>query len=801
MSALSCRAELAGEARDFCCTGCLAVAQTIHATGLEGFYRHRRELGKPLEDADGQAALARAVYDQPALRKRYVRAVGDGLDEVTLTIANLRCAACVWLCEQHLAQQRGVMVAHVNYSTGRARVRWDGRLTGLSAILAALAAIGYQAEPFDVSRDAGIARRERRGLLLRMAVAMLGMMQVMMYAWPAYLYESVIGADYLALLRWASLALTLPVVFYSACPLIAGAWRSLRNRHLGMDVPVAIGIGAAFAASVHATITGRGEVYFDSVTMFVALLLAARYLELCARQDARSGAAALAAQVPAIGSRLPGYPLDRRVVMVALAEVSPGDVLRVRPGDAIPADGVIVEGETDVDEAMLTGESRPLRRTAGEQILAGSYNCTSPILVRVAKVGEQTRMAEIVQVLDRALEQKPRVAVVADRIATWFVGALILLALATGAVWWGIDATRALPIMVAVLVVSCPCALSLATPAALAAATGGLARRGVLIVHGHALETLSRVTDIVFDKTGTLTEGKFALLSVDLLGALPAADCLALAALLEAPCNHPIAKALVLAAAAHKADESSPVPPRAIRYVPGQGLEAAWSGSTLRLGSRQFVQALAGPSDDTDLGSRASASDTEVWLGSGNGLLARFVLGDRLRDDASSLVEALRHSGFRLHLVSGDDTSTVRHWAGLLGMEHALGNVSPEGKKDYVARLQSAGAVVLAVGDGINDAPVLALAQVSMAIGRGTPLARASADAVLMGDGVMGVAHALSVARRTRHVIGQNLGWALAYNLVFIPLAACGLISAWMAGAGMSLSSLLVVGNAWRLRR
>lgn len=784
----------------------MAVAVTIHESGLDGFYRHRQELGKPLDDLDGQAATARAAYDRPEMQARYARSVGPDLSEVTLVIDNLRCAACVWLCEQHLERREGVVLAHVNYATGRARVRWQPSRCTLAGVLDAFAAIGYQAVPSDLSRDAERGQREKRSLLLRMAVAMLGMMQVMMYAWPAYMFEDAVGDNYLHLLRWSSLVLTLPVVFYSASPLIGGAWRSLRNRHLGMDVPVVIGIVAAFSASLVATVTGQGEVYFDSVTMFVALLLAARYVELCARHDARSGAQALATQLPVIGACLPGYPQQREVSMLAVADLLPGQVVRVRPGDAIPVDGVVLEGATDVDESILTGESRPLRRRVGDAVLAGSYNCTSPILLRVTGTGAHTRLAEIARVLDESLEQKPRLAVLADRVAVWFVTGLLTLALLVGLAWWWLDPARALPIMIAVLVVSCPCALSLATPAALAAATGGLARRGVLIVHGHALETLAKVTDVLFDKTGTLTEGRFALVTTQALGPLSQQECLALAGRLETGSNHPVAKAFIDAAAAMPVLTAAHVQAHDIAYVPGRGLQATCAGRLVRLGSREFVDALSSGEPDAPRGHAVSGAtamraETEIWLGDGAGPLARFILSDTLRRDAREMLRAMADRNLRVHLVSGDDAATVAYWAGSLGIERFVGGATPEQKRDYVARLQADGAVVLAVGDGVNDAPLLGLAQVSIAIGRGAPLAQASADAVLMADGVLGVAAALQAATRTRKVIRQNLGWAMAYNLVFIPLAALGLITAWMAGVGMALSSLLVVGNAWRLRR
>ncbi|WP_354684836.1 heavy metal translocating P-type ATPase [Cupriavidus necator] len=794
-------ADLDGSRRVFCCGGCQALARTLHAAGFAHLYGDEARFARPIdEDARREAEPIWAAYDTPELRSQFVRPLDNDRAEITLAPENIRCAACAWLIEQHLSRQPGVESAVANVATRRVVVRWRDREQTVAGLLAALAGIGYMAWPFEVSRTDQQDRRARRGLLMRMAVAMLGMMQVMMYAWPIYTHEATIDPGQLQLMRWASLALTLPVVLYAASPIFAGAWRSLRQRHMGMDVPVAIGVGAGFLASGLATVRGVGEVYFDSVTMFVAFLLLARYLELRVRQASRSGAEMLARQLPATCERLAGVGAAGERVPVA--RLRAGDLVRVKAGEIVPADGTVVAGASELDESMLTGESRPVRRGAGETVLAGCFNTASPLELRVTRVGAGTRLAEIVAVLDRALAEKPRLATLADRVAGWFVATLLVLAALTGLVWglW-IDPSRALLVTIAVLVVSCPCALSLATPAALAAAGAALSRRGVLLTRGHALETLARVTDVVLDKTGTLTEGRFAVSAVEPLAGQDQAQCLALAAAMERGGEHPIARALVAAAGAG-ADATLAV--AAMRNVPGQGLEASVAGRRLRLGRRDFVAALApeGATGSPDAaGDCAHPGATFVWLGAESGPLARFVLADLERAETPALLARLRALGVGCHLVSGDNAPTVRWWGTHFGMECVAGGTTPEGKRDYVARLQQGGAVVLAVGDGINDAPVLAQAQVSIAIGSGAPLAQAGADAVLTHGGVAEIATALAVARQTRRVVRQNLGWAFFYNVVAIPLAATGLVTAWMAGIGMSLSSLLVVANAWRLLR
>ncbi|RZT41879.1 heavy metal translocating P-type ATPase [Cupriavidus agavae] len=791
-------AALGGQHRTFCCAGCQTLAQTLHAAGFGHLYSDVTRFARPLDaEARRQSEPIWAAYDTPELQAQFVRELGDGRCEITLAPENIRCAACAWLIEQHLGQLDGVESVVANVATRRVIVRWQAAKQGVAALLGSVADIGYVAWPFEVSRTDQQDRRERRGLLMRLAVAMLGMMQVMMYAWPLYTHEATIDPGQLQLMRWASLALTLPVVLYSASPIFGGAWRSLRRRHMGMDVPVAIGVAAGFLASVAATVRGVGEVYFDSVTMFVAFLLLARYLELRVRQASRSGAEMLARQLPATCERLgeAGGQGER----IPVARLRAGDRIRVKAGEIVPADGVVVAGASEIDESMLTGEARPVRRVAGDTVLAGCFNAASPLEVRIDRIGAQTRLAEIVAVLDRALADKPRLAQVADRVAGWFVGILLAMAAATGLVWmlW-IDPSRALLVTVAVLVVSCPCALSLATPAALAAAGAALSRRGVLLTRAHALETLASVTDVMLDKTGTLTEGRFALVATQTFGVLDAVACERIAQALERGGEHPIARAFT---ELHAAEHGPAVAVDDLRNVPGQGLQATVDGRTVRLGRPAFVMGLSGASDQPGHACGGHPGATEIWLGDGDGILAAFQLADIARAQAPALLRQLAALGVRCHLVSGDSPAAVRWWADHFQIDIASGAVTPEGKRDYVAALQREGAVVLAVGDGINDAPVLAQAQVSIAIGSGAPLAQAGADAVLTHGGIAEIATAIATARRTRRVIRQNLGWALAYNVTAIPLAATGFVTAWMAGIGMSLSSLFVVANAWRLLR
>ncbi len=806
----------------FCCAGCQALAETIHSGGFGHIYRSQARFATPLDAAAKSEAQRRwLAYDAPELMAQFTRPVTEDVVECTLSVEQLRCAACVWLIEQTVEKLPGVQSVQVNFATQRAAIRWKPGTARLSDLLREMAAIGYPAWPFEAARSDAHAKRERRGLLMRLGVAMLGMMQVMMYAWPVYTHENTIDPDHLSLLRWTSLILTLPVVLYSAQPIFAGAWRSLRQRHLNMDVPVALGIGAAFLASLVATVAGRGEVWFDSVTMFVAFLLAARYLELRARQSARSGAEALARQLPATVERLAGWPdaiEGECAEVVPVVRLKRGDYVRIRPGETIPADGTVRAGRTDVDESLLSGESLPVPRTVGERVLAGSFNCTSPVVVEVAEVGAGTRLAGIVQLLDRALAERPPAAVLADRIAAIFVAALLALAGLAGLVWWWIEPARAVQVMVTVLVVSCPCALSLATPAALAAAHGALARRGLLVTRGSMIEAMAGVTDVLLDKTGTLTEGRFVVTAIETYGEDSATSCLRLAAAMEGVSEHPIARAICAEARARDTSAVDASAVDAISYttadaasivsVPGRGMRMQTASGEGRVGSARFVDEIRNstvaprhaPFANASASTAAIAA-THVWLGDARGPMARLTLQDRLRDDARTLLAQLQEQGKQIHLISGDAPQTVVWWARELGITQAQGGVSPESKRDYVERLQGKGASVLAVGDGINDALVLAQADASIAIGSGAPIAQAGADAVLHGTGIVAIGDALAFSGQVRQVIRQNLGWAFAYNMTAIPLAVIGWMPPWVAAIGMSLSSLLVVGNAWRLSR
>jgi len=785
--------DIDDQPREMCCAGCEAVAEAIVANGLADYYRHRDAMPESPREALPQALQELGLFDHPEVQKNFVRPFGEHEREAALILEGITCSACVWLNEAHISRQPGVTAVDINYATRRARVRWDERQIKLSQILEAIASIGYRAHPYDINRAEQLAQKERKAALWRLFVAGFGMMQVMMYAIPVYMAGGDMTPEIEQLMRWASLILTLPVVFYSAAPFFRNAWRDLRLWRVGMDVPVALGVGSAFAASAWATAIAGGEVYFDSVTMFVFFLLGGRYFEMMARQRAVRGVETLARALPAFASRLKAEgSLD--VDRVAVADLVVGDRVLVKPGETIPADGQVLEGESSCDESLLTGESRPVVKLPGDTVTGGAVNISSPMIFRVEHIGEQTRLAAIRSLMERAAAEKPHLVEFADRIAARFVGVLLVLAFATALAWHFIDPDKALWVFVAVLVVSCPCALSLATPAALTVATGAMAARGVLVTRGHAIEALAQANHFIFDKTGTLTYGRMTLIDVLPWGGLDRDQALQLAAALEQASEHPIARAIREASS-----EALPVMSD-LRSRTGAGVEAEMAGESLRLGNLEFAAALHGQPLPDQARQWAEGGDTVVALAGADGWKGFYRLGDSVRDGADTLVSYLHQRRVVLSMFSGDSLPAVKFVSERLGIQNAHGGLTPEEKHAGVKEIQSHGGIVAMVGDGVNDAPVLAQAQVSVAMGGGTDLARQQADVILLSGDLGHLAEGIALAARTMRIIRQNLGWAFAYNLIAIPLAMTGYVTPWMAGIGMSASSLLVVLNALRLQ-
>lgn len=778
-----------------CCNGCQAVAQSIVDNGLAEYYRSRDALPESPREAMPAILDQLALFDHADFQNSFVKTLGETEREASLLLEGITCSACIWLNEQHVGHLPGVTAVNINYTTRRARVRWDESRIKLSEILGAIAAIGYRAYPYDAAKNEEISSKERRDALWRLWVAGFGMMQVMMYAYPMYIADGDMTADVESLMRWASFLLTLPVVFYSSAPFFRNAWRDIKLRRVGMDVPVALGVGAAFLASCWATLSQAGEVYFDSVTMFVFFLLGGRYLEMTARQKALSVTEALARLMPAFSQKMPNFPVDRSTEQCVVADLRQGDYVLVRPGDIVPADGRVIEGISCANEALLTGESKPVPKAPGELVTGGSVNAESPLVVQVEQVGESTRLSAIIQLMERAATEKPKIVVLADRIASYFVAALLLVAVLVAVGWTIVDPAKALWITVSVLVVTCPCALSLATPIALTVAAGALAKDGLLVTRGHAIETLSRATHFVFDKTGTLTTGRMHLVDVLPLSGRTKEECLAIAAALEHASEHPVARALQQAASLQLPDTVAAI------NEPGQGIEAVVAGRRCRIGRPDYALGLSAENlPDAALG-WLDSGDTVVVLGDESGCIALFRIGDEVRKESATLIAELRATGKKVILLTGDAPAVAHRVARQLGIDDVRAGVTPQGKHDCVTDLQAQGAVVAMLGDGVNDAPVLAQAQVSIAMGGGAQLARTQSDFILLSENLDHLRYGLRRARKTLQVIRQNLWWSFAYNFVALPLAIAGFVTPWIAGIGMSASSLLVVLNSLRIQR
>jgi len=771
-----------GENQAVCCSGCEAVAKLILQSGQARYYQFRTENAvKPIdEDMDVEQAWQR--FDQR--QSLWGSELKDGHYELLLQVEGIRCAACAWLIRTQLESRKGVDQVQVDINNGFLRVNWRPELLHLSKIAAILASIGYRPHLPLAGAEAMGRQHERRGALKRVGVAGLGMMQVMMYAVALYAGEAQgISQGAERFLQWVSLIVTTPVLIYSGQIFYASAWRSIRSGRVGMDVPVALAISIAFIMSCVNFLSGHGHVYFDSVVMFIFFLSLGRYAELVIRHRNLQTGLALARLLPEWAELL----TDENAERVPAIDLRSNDRVRVRAGQTFPADGYIIDGDTEVNEALLTGESRTVVKRRGEDVIAGSINQSQTVVVRVSRDPEDSTISMMGRMLLKSQTHRSRYAQLSDRYAGWFVSVVLTLAGLT-AWWWMIhDASMAFPATLAVLVISCPCALSLATPAAIASASRALLERGVLLTRGTALEMMGGIDTIVFDKTGTLTTGQptvvRTVLDPDRRG-IDAAEALRIAALLEVDSSHPVAHAFV----------GIPVNRTDVCDVVNQaiGVQGRVGDIDYKLGNALFTKVKHDP---------MPGDEGALWLADQDGWIARFDLDDGLREDVASTIEGLERKGLDLVILSGDAPHAVAAIARRIGVYQWHAEQSPQMKMDYLAYLQTSGKKVLMVGDGINDALVLSVADVSMTVSGATELANSTADFILTGDSLSLVNDVFATAALTRRVIKQNLIWALAYNLLAIPFAAAGLIEPWMAAIGMSLSSLVVVLNSGRLAR
>jgi Cu2+-exporting ATPase len=740
----------------------------------------------------------------------------SGISHAVFAIEGMRCSACSHAVTRAVDEIPGVKRISVNIATGRASVDWDPRRVSLSGVLDVIAKTGFKPVPLAGESASAEQRAERRVALKRIGLAGLGMMQTMMFVYCIYA-AGTHGIDpaIAQYLKLAGLLIATPVLVYSGAPFFIRALRDLRRGTLGMDVPVALALALAYGASVINTLRGAGEIYFDSVTMFIFFLLAGRFVEMTVRQRNLSATEALARSLPSTVTRIARNGATERI---APRFIKPGDLLSIPKGAVVPVDAMLAEGEAVVDESLLTGEAISIPKRAHQPLLGGSINVGHPIRVVAKTRASDSMLANIVSLLERAQAERASITRTADRIASWFVLLTVTLATLAAAFWLFVEPVRALPAALAVLVVTCPCALSLATPAAVAAATTRLARLGLLVTRPDALERLARADLVIVDKTGTLTHGVPA---VELTGIRPGhtrGEVLEVAAALESASDHPVALAFRPLFSPGRAASVA-------KEFVGRGVEGVVDGTLWRLGTYRFAAELIGSgapvarptnegasrstcckSDAAGETSRLSAeplddSGTDIVLGNSDGVVATFVLDDSLRSDAVRAVEQLRAMGLQVAIASGDHDRVVKKVARKLGIQDCAGRLTPQQKLALIQQRQSAGASVLMVGDGINDGPVLAAAYVSCAMGHGSAVAQAAADLLLLNESLVTLAEAVRTARRMRAVIRQNLVWALTYNLAAVPLAAFGWIPPWVAAIGMSTSSLLVVLNAARLAR
>lgn len=773
-----------------CCPGCQAVAMAIVDGGLENFYTYRTQTNQRSEIIAPNTDWK--IYDLPEVQSEFVTEYDGDHRQASLLLEGISCAACSWLIETHLKKNPAVKTVIVNVSTHRCTLVWLAAASPLSELLKSLAQIGYKPRPATDDQQQEFFKKENRIALFRLGVAGFGMMQAMMVAVGIYFGATDTWLDFL---RWLSMLCATPVVFFSASPFFKAAWRSIKSKQLIMDVPVALAIGLAYLASAWATITSSGEVYFESVSMFAFFLLLGRYIEQRARHRNRLAFGNLAQLMPltacCIFTADQGENSTERTENIPLKLLSINDLVLVKAGDTFPCDGLVVSGESEVVEALITGESIPVSKKAGDKVIAGTLNGHSALRVRVTAIGSATQISGIERLAVQATDEKPKQVVMADKIARFFVGRLLVVCAGVFLFWWFKDPSRALWITLSVLVVTCPCALALAMPAALSAATANLRQRGFLVARGHVIETLPQITRVIFDKTGTLTQGQFCVTDVVLLAGNDREYVLAIAAALEADSNHPIAKAF--------ASSQQQLTATHVKQTTAAGVEAIIKNQLYRIGIPEFAADII-PEVQRNL----SVPDTQklwVLLTNQQGAVAWFGLEDEVRPSAQHAMRELQEMGIAVELLSGDQSGAVAQLATQLGINDFVAGAKPADKLAQLNMAQLRGDKVLMVGDGINDVPVLAGADVSVAMASASDLAQTRADTVLLNNQLTLLPQAIQIAQRTHKIIKQNLLFSLSYNLVALPLAAMGHVPPWAAAIGMTMSSLIVVLNALRLNK
>lgn len=799
-------AEIDGEPQHFCCVGCKAVCEAIYAAGLDGFYLRTPEDGCLAPPPEIPKELA--LYDLDEVQEEFVDDLGEER-EIHLLIEGIHCAACVWLIEHTLNAEAGVTSAQVNLSGKRLHVKWHNSAISLSRIIKRLGQIGYAAVPYDPEIAEGSLKKQNRNLLYRMAFAAFGMMNLL-WVFIA-LYSGANEGEFRSLFHWIGFALATPVLLYSGYPFYRGAWSGLRNLHLGMDLPIAIGASITYLYSVYVTVTGSliGEVYYDTVVNFLFVILVGRYLEAISKRQAVAATQRLLDLQPRVATCL----VDGDEKIVPIRAVGTDDTVMVKPGERIPVDGVVTHGQSSVDEAMLTGESQAVNKKEGDIVSAGTINAHGVLQVRVTGSLKNTALGRIIRLVEEAQGSKAPIQCLADQIVPWFVAVTLLLATVTFLFWVDSSFEVALLAATSVLIITCPCAFGLATPMSIAVASGLGAKYGILVKNGEVLESLSSINHVVFDKTGTLTEGGMSVVGIyteeadwEANQATPPAESVVelmqKAFAIERFSEHPTAQAVTSWYQAF-ASGTTRLKGSEFKYRPGLGVsgivadQQLCAGNSVMMGNEGLARSDRLEQLALQLGEQGVGS---FYIGIDGRQVGLVAVEDRIRPDARELISDLKAEGLHLTLLSGDRQQAAEAIAHRLGGMDVIAEVLPEEKDQVVQRLQEQGQRVAMVGDGVNDAPALVRADVGIAMGSGTDVSIASADIVLMSSELEKVRLAIGLSRRTLLTIRQNIGISIVYNIIMVPLAMAAFVTPLVAAISMPLSSLAVIGNSARIR-
>lgn len=778
--------------RDFCCFACQSVCEAIYEAGLQGYYQRTPQgtllAPPPMPPRDIE------MYDLDDVQQDFVNCQGD-LRDAHLLVEGIHCAACVWLIERGMMRTPGVLSAGVNLAGKRLHLRWNERQVRLSSLIHQLAKIGYSGVPYDPEVAEGSMKRINRALLFRLFFAAFAMMNLNLIA--IALYSGADRGQFVNFFHWMAFALATPALLYSGYPFYKGALSGLRNASLTMDLPIAIGLTVTYAFSLYVTITGGDRVYFDTVTNLTFVILIGRYLEGMFRHQAVSATNRLMDLQPRVATVL----RDGEEKIVSVRAVKVGETVLVKPGSNIPMDGIVLDGNSSVDESMLSGESAHVKKKTYDRVSAGTLNGSGALLVEVQAASQDSTLSKIIRLVEEAQSSKAPIQRLSDSIVPWFVLATLVLASVTFYIW-SADFEFALMAATSVLIITCPCALGMATPMSIAVASGLGARHGILVKNGVVLETLSRVTHFVFDKTGTLTEGKMRVEQVLAVQGQDEEALLALCASVERYSEHSVARAVVIAAEARELPFRNLLV-QGFLATAGAGVEAEVGGRQILLGTADWL-VKCGVSPSAELiqvqNSQESQAKTCVHLAVGGEHVAVLVIADTLRADAKALIDTLREAGIGMTLLSGDRRAVAEEIARQLGGMEVIAEVLPQDKDRVIQALQERGECVAMVGDGVNDAPALIRADVGIALGSGTDVSVESADIVLMHNELDKVRLATLLSRRTLRTIKQNIGLSFVYNSIMVPLAIMGHVTPLLAAITMPVSSLLVIGNAARIR-